>query len=107
MKLTNSREKVSSLLEFQQEAGNYLMATGKKVPASKRGRPAAVEENRPKKNRTVAAVAVSTGTSRYDCVYLFPLNDENGKRQRGRHCPKGYSSIRCLICNIFLRLVKD
>ena len=94
-------------LRFQQNVGNDLMAAGKKLPARKRGRPSSVEENPPKRNRTAAAVAIPTGTSRYDCVDHFPLYDENGKRQRCRLCSKGYSSIRCLKCNIYLCLVKD
>jgi hypothetical protein len=85
----------TSLKAFRGSITNALMTAGKRTA----GRPSAESSPQPqKKQRVVIAVQ----DARFDNLDHWP---DDGRKGRCRYCPTGFSTIRCLKCNLVLCFV--
>ncbi|XP_028413305.1 piggyBac transposable element-derived protein 3-like [Dendronephthya gigantea] len=89
------------LLKFQTQVATALLMVDK-VRKPQRGRPSLTPP--PKKKTKCHVIPTPIADVRYDGVGHMP--DFSEKKQRCRHCPKGYSFIQCTKCQVHLCLVR-
>eukprot|EP00112_Aurelia_sp_Birch-Aquarium-sp1_P011640 Seg2446.1 transcript_id=Seg2446.1/GoldUCD/mRNA.D3Y31 product="hypothetical protein" pseudo=true protein_id=Seg2446.1/GoldUCD/D3Y31 len=97
-----------SLLKFPTMIANALLASGKKTPIRKRGRPSSSPGSSTLPQRKMhhsAAVPIPYDDVRLDKMDHFPLFTQS--QQRCRLCSTGYTHVKCCKCKVALCLIKN
>ena len=97
------------LVQFQTEIADSLCRAGKVsgvLAKRSRGRPSldSISLAPPPQKRRPPTVQSPPEDVQFDMCGHFPVFQE--KQQRCRHCPKGYTTVQCLKCKVYLCLVK-